>query len=286
MTPLRQRMIEDLKLRNLAPRTIESYVSRVAAFARHFGRSPEDLGRDEVRSYLIHLVQERHVCWSTYNQTVAGLRFLYEVTLGREGVLVRISCPKQPKKLPVVLSLEEVARLFAAVVGLKHRAILMTAYAAGLRISEVVALRLEDIDSQRMVLRVRQGKGRRDRNVMLSPRLLALLRGYWKVARPAEWLFPGDIPGRPITAGSVHHICAQAARAAGLGKHVTVHPLRHSFATHLLEAGTDLRTIQVLLGHDSPRTTAVYTHVSPAAVRATISPLDRLDLASGGGPRP
>jgi site-specific recombinase XerD len=281
MTPLRQRMIEDLKLRNLAPRTIQSYVSRVAAFARHFGRSPEDLGRDEVRSYLLHLVQERHVCWSTYNQTVAGLRFLYEVTLGREGVLVRIACPKQPKKLPVVLSLEEVARLFAAVVGLKHRALLMTAYAAGLRISEVVALRVDDIDSQRMVLRVRQGKGRKDRYVMLSPRLLALLREYWKAARPAEWLFPGDIPGQHLTASTVHRVCVQAGRDAGLGKHVTVHTLRHSFATHLLEAGTDIRTIQVLLGHRNLKTTAIYTHVSPIAVETTQSPLDRLGPLPG-----
>ncbi len=281
MTPLRLRMIEDLKLRNLAPRTIQAYIGRVAAFARHFGRSPEDLGRDEVRAYLLHLVREKHVSWSTYNQTVAALKFLYEVTLGREGVLVRVACPKQPKKLPVVLGLDEVARLFAAVVGLKHRAILMTAYAAGLRISEVVALRVDDIDSQRMVLRVRQGKGRRDRYVMLSPRLLALLREYWKAARPTDWLFPGDLPGRPLTASTVHRVCVQAARDAGLGKHVTVHTLRHSFATHLLEAGTDIRTIQVLLGHRNLKTTAVYTHVSPVAVEATRSPLDRLGPLPG-----
>jgi integrase/recombinase XerD len=281
MTPLRQRMIEDMKLRNFAPRTVQAYVARVATFARHFGRSPEALGRDEVRSYLLHLVHEKHVCWSTYNQTVAGLRFLYEVTLDREGVLVHIACPKQPKKLPVVLSLEEVARLFAAISGLKHRAILMTAYAAGLRISEVVALRVDDIDSQRMVLRVRQGKGRKDRYVMLSPRLLALLREYWKAARPAEWLFPGDIPGQHLTASTVHRVCVQAARDAGLGKHVTVHTLRHSFATHLLEAGTDIRTIQVLLGHRNLKSTAIYTHVSPIAVETTQSPLDRLGPLPG-----
>ena len=161
MTPLRQRMIEEMKLRNLAPRTIEVYVSRVASFARYYGRSPEVLGREEVRSYLLHLVQEKKVSWSVFNQSVAALRFLYEVTLGREGVLVRIVCPKQPKRLPVVLSLEEVTRFFGAITGVKHRAILMTAYAAGLRISEVVALRVDDIDSKRMVLRVRQGKGRK-----------------------------------------------------------------------------------------------------------------------------
>jgi site-specific recombinase XerD len=276
MTPLRRRMIEDMKLRNLSPRTIEAYAMRVGTFARHFGRSPQDLGREDVRSYLLHLVQEKHVSWSVYNQTVAALKFVYEVTLQRQGVLQRVRCPKQPKKLPVVLSLEETARFFAAIVGLKHRAILMTAYAAGLRISEVVALRVDDIDSKRMVIRVRQAKGQRDRNVMLSPRLLALLREYWKVARSTEWLFPGDIPGRPITDGAVNHICVQASRAAGLGKHVTVHTLRHSFATHLLEAGTDIRTIQVLLGHRNLKTTAIYTHVSPTAVEATRSPLDRL----------
>jgi integrase/recombinase XerD len=281
MTPLRQRMIEDLKLRNLAPRTIAVYTTRAAAFARYFGRSPEALGREEVRSFLLYLVREKHVSWSIYNQTVAALRFLYEVTLDRHGVMVRVPCPKQPKKLPTVLSLDEMARFFGAVLGVKHRAILMTAYAAGLRISEVVALRVDDVDSQRMILRVRQGKGRRDRNVMLSPRLLALLREYWKVAKPTEWLFPGEVPGRPITAGSVHRICVQAARAAGLGKHVTIHTLRHSFATHLLEAGTDIRTIQVLLGHRNLKTTAVYTHVSPTAVEATRSPLDRLGPLPG-----
>ena len=276
MTPLRQRMIEDMKLRNLSPRTIEVYVMRVAGFARYFGRSPAALGREEIRSYLLHLIQEKKVSWSVYNQTVAALKFVYEVTLNREGVMVRVRCPKQPKKLPTVLSLDETARFFAAILSVKHRAILMTAYAAGLRLSEVVGLRIEDIDSQRMVIRVRQGKGRKDRNVMLSPRLLALLREYWKAAKPADWLFPGDIPGNHITDGSVHRICVQAARAAGLGKHVTVHTLRHSFATHLLEAGTNIRTIQMLLGHRNLKTTAIYTHVSPTAVEATQSPLEQL----------
>jgi integrase/recombinase XerD len=281
MTKLRRRMIEDMELRNLAPKTVAVYVQRVAAFARHFGRSPEALGPDEVRSYLVHLVQERHVSWSYYNQTVAALRFLYEVTLERQGVLQRIRCPKLPKKLPTVLSPDEVTRVFAAVASLKHRAILMTAYAAGLRVSEVATLRVDDIDSGRMVLRIRQGKGRKDRYVMLSPRLLAVLREYWKAARPSDWLFPGDVPGRPLTEASVHRVCVRAARDAGLDKHVTVHTLRHSFATHLLEAGTDIRTIQVLLGHRNLKTTAIYTHVSQAAVEATRSPLDRLATLPG-----
>jgi integrase/recombinase XerD len=281
MTPLRRRMIDDMNLKNLSPSTIQAYVSRVGSFARHFGRSPEHLTRDDVRAYLLHLVQEKKVSWSVYNQTLAALRYLYEVTLGRNDVLERIPCPKQPKRLPVVLSLDEVARIFSALVAIKHRAILMTAYAAGLRLSEVTGLRVDDIDSKRMVIRVRQAKGRRDRYVMLSPRLLALLREYWKVARPKEWLFPGDIPGRPITGKAVHKICVNAARSADIGKHVTVHTLRHSFATHLLEAGTDIRTIQVLLGHRKLETTVIYTHVSPAAVESTRSPLDRIGPLAG-----
>jgi integrase/recombinase XerD len=281
MTPLRRRMIDDMMLKNLSTRTINTYISRVSNFARHFGRSPQHLGRDDVRSYLLHLVQEKKVSWSVYNQTLCALRFCYEVTLGRKDVLERIPFPKQPKRLPVVLSPDEVARFFAALVDVKHRAILMTAYAAGLRLSEVIGLRVDDIDSKRMVIRVRQAKGRRDRYVMLSPRLLAVLREYWKLVRPTDWLFPGDIPGNPITGKAVHKICVRAAQDANLGKHVTVHTLRHSFATHLLEAGTDIRTIQVLLGHRKLETTALYTHVSPAAVEATQSPLDRIQPLPG-----
>jgi integrase/recombinase XerD len=281
MTPLRHRMIEDMKLKNLSTRTINAYVSRVSFFARHFRRSPEHLGRDDVRSYLLHLIQEKKVSWSVYNQTLCALRYLYEVTLGRKDALDRIPFPKQPKRLPVVLSSDEIVTFFAGLIDVKHRAILMTAYAAGLRLSEVIGLRVDDLDSKRMVIRVRQAKGRRDRYVMLSPRLLALLREYWKVVRPTDWLFPGDIPGKPITGKAVHKICVRAALDAGLGKHVTVHTLRHSFATHLLESGTNLRTIQVLLGHRKLETTAIYTHVSPAVVEATRSPLDRIGPLPG-----
>jgi integrase/recombinase XerD len=278
MTPLRRRMIQDMTLRNFAPRTITVYVDCAARFARHFGKSPELLGPDDVRTYLLHMIEQRRQSWAYYNLNLQALRFLYNVTLGRPAVLAHLPCPKRLKRLPVVLSPEELTRFFAAVGRLNHRALLITAYAAGLRVSEVAALRVEDIDSQRMVLRVRQGKGRKDRYVMLSPKLLEILRAYWKAVRPKTWLFPGLDPDRPISAAAVMKACRQARRASGLEKHVTVHALRHSFATHLLEAGTDLRTIQVLLGHDSPRTTAIYTHVSPEAVRATPSPLDRLDL--------
>jgi integrase/recombinase XerD len=279
-------MTQDMQLRNFAPGSVEVYVNCVARFASHFARSPESLGPEHVRAFLLHLIEQRHVSWSYYNLHLQALRFLYNVTLGRPAALEHVVCPRTPKRLPVVLSPDELTRFFAAVGSLKHRASLMTAYAAGLRVAEVATLRVADIDSRRMVLRVHQGKGRKDRYVMLSPVLLEVLRAYWKAARPRTWLFPNPAGDGPLTPAAVMKACRRARRASGLEKNVTVHTLRHSFATHLLEAGTDLRTIQVLLGHDSPRTTAVYTHVSPAAVRATVSPLDRLDLASGTGSRP
>jgi integrase/recombinase XerD len=286
MTPLRRRMIEDMQLRNFSPHTIRTYLERVTSLAKHFGRSPDRIGKDDLRAYLVHLVQHEHVSWSYYNQALCAIRFLYRVTLGMDWLIQGIPFAKHQQTLPVVLSLQEVARFFQAVPGLKYRTLLMTAYAAGLRVSEVVALRAEDIDSRRMVIRVRQGKGRKDRYVMLSPQLLTVLRQYWKAARPKPWLFPGPDPEQPIHARSVHRACRQACREAGLSKHVSVHVLRHSFATHLLEAGTDLRTIQVLLGHRSIRTTALYTHVAAATLQATQSPFDRLDLAPPAGPRP
>jgi site-specific recombinase XerD len=286
MTPLRQRMIEDMKLRNYAPRTIQVYAERVAAFAKHYSKSPQVLGPDEVRAYLLFLIEEKRVSWSYYGQAICALRFLYRVTLGNDWVVEGVVSPRKETRLPVVLSPAEVAQFFEAVDGLKHRAILMTAYAAGLRVSEVVALRVDDIDSKRMVIHVRQGKGRKDRDVMLSPRLLEILRAYWKATRPRPWLFPGQIQGRPVTEATVYRACVKAASAAKLGKHVTVHTLRHSFATHLLEAGTNLRTIQLLLGHRSLRTTAVYTHVSVASLEGTQSPLDRLVLSPEGRPQP
>ena len=255
-------------------------VERVVTFAEYFHTSPKRLGPEHIRGYLIHLIQDRHVSWSYYNQARCALQFLYRVTLGQVWVVEDVVCPKQPRKLPVVLSLEEVARFLGAITHVKHRALLMTAYSAGLRVSEVTRLRVADIDSQRMVLRIRQAKGQKDRFVGLSPRLLKILREYWKAVRPSDYLFPGARPDQPLTSGSVHRVCRAARERCGLDKHVTVHTLRHSFATHLLEDGTDLRTIQILLGHRSLSTTARYLHVATAALRSTRSPLDRLDLPS------
>jgi integrase/recombinase XerD len=285
MTPLRRRLIDDMTLRNLTPETIKAYVGCVARFARHFHTSPEHLGPEHVRAFLLHLLQERGLSMSHYNQTRSALRFFYSVTLRRNDVLESIVPARQPRPLPVVLSPNEVARFFAAIGNLKHRAILMTAYAAGLRVKEVTQLRVSDIDSQRMVIHVRNGKGRKDRYVMLSPRLLEILRAYWKAVRPGDILFPGATPDRPIATGTVRKVCYRARLAAGFGKHVVVHTLRHSFATHLLEAGTDLRTIQVLLGHRSFNTTARYVHVATASLPSIRSPLDRLDLTPRGAQR-
>ena len=275
-TPLRQRMTEDLRIRNRSARTIKTYISQVAKFAQHFKKSPELLGPEEIRQYQVYLVHERRVCWSHFNQAVCALRFLYHHTLRREWAITHIPFPRQPKKLPVVLSQSEVQRFLEAIRKLKYRAILMTAYAAGLRLSEVTQLQVSDIDSQRKTIRVRQGKGQKDRYVMLSPTLLELLRVYWRVERPRRWLFPGHTPERPISVTSVQRVCHRAGVDAGLSKRVTVRMLRHCFATHLLEAGVNVRVIQTLLGHRSLSTTQRYTHVSTQTVRATPSPLELL----------
>jgi site-specific recombinase XerD len=286
MTPLRHRMIDDLILRNRAPRTIQAYTEWVADFAQYFNISPENLGPEQVRSYLLHLVQERHLSWSCYNQARYALQFLYRVTLRKDWIVAEVACPKVPKRLPVVLSPDELVRFFKAVKNLKHRAILVTAYGAGLRLSEVCRLQVDDIDSSRMVIHIRQSKGHKDRDVMLSPRPLIILREYWKIQRPKPFLFPGRKPDQPISPRTVQKVCQLALAASGLSKRVNMHALRHSFASHLLEAGTDLRTIQTLLGHRSFSTTARYIHVSTAALKSTRSPLDDLDLSSGDDPKP
>jgi site-specific recombinase XerD len=278
MTALRQRMIEDMQLRNLSPHTIEAYVSAVARFAKHFGQSPEQLRGEQVRQYLLHLVRDQHVGWSRYNIARCGLQFLYQVTLGKDERFEKLPCARAPKRLPTVLSQDELRRLFDVVErDPKHKALLMTLYAAGLRISEALALKPGDIDSPRMLIHVRCGKGNKDRMVKLSPQLLAVLRDYWKARRPQVWLFPQNSnPTRAMESGTAQRIVVRAAKRAGITRRVTPHTLRHSYATHLLEAGTDLRTIQLLLGHTNLKTTSIYMHVSPAKLNATASPLDLL----------
>jgi site-specific recombinase XerD len=270
-------MIEDKTVRNLSPATQRSYVHAVAKFARFFGRSPETLDLEDVRAFQVHLVAGG-MSWPALNQTVCALRFLYGVTLRRADLPERIVYAREPQKLPVVLSTEEVVRFLEAVPSLKCRAALTTAYAAGLRASEVTSLKVGDIDSSRMVIRVEQGKGGRDRYVMLSPQLLDILRAYWRLARPPHWLFPRQDGEHPIHPATLNAACRSAGAAAGLGKRVTVHTLRHSFATHLLESGTDIRIIQALLGHRNVNTTARHAQVATSTIRGTPSPLDHLRL--------
>lgn len=273
MTPLRQRLIEDLRIRNRAQRTIDTYVRLVARFARFHGRSPAVLGRDDVRSYQVHLI-ERETSWCVVNQTMSALRFLYNVTLECDWPVERLPYCKRPKRLPLVISPEEVLLFLRSVKKLKYRMALTTAYAAGLRISEILQLRVEDIDSARMLIHVRRGKGDKERVVSLSKVLLEQLRAYWLVGRPRPWLFPGRDPVKPVLAETILEACRQAREVAGLRQRITPHTLRHCYATHLLEAGTDLRTVQVLLGHASLSTTAIYTHVQRKLIETTCSPLD------------
>jgi site-specific recombinase XerD len=274
-------MIEDMRIRNLAPNTKRSYLEQVSRFARHFGKSPELLGPADIRTYQLHLVQERQLSASSILVAVAALRFLYKVTLKRDWRIEEVvpTCRK-PQRLPVVLSRDEVLRFLAAVAMPKHRVILTVCYAAGLRISEAVRLTPAAIDSRRMVIRVAEGKGRKDRYVMLSPRLLATLRDYWRTARPKPWLFPGDLPDQPISPCAVEIACRAARHQCNIGKPVTPHTLRHAFAVHLLEAGADLRTIQLLLGHRSLSTTARYLRLATTKVCAIASPLDAAQAIS------
>jgi integrase/recombinase XerD len=277
MSPLRRRMIEDMTVRNLSPATQRSYISAVARFSRYFGRSPDRLNLDDVRAFQVHLVSTG-ISWPGLNQVVCALRFFYGVTLGQAAIPERIPYAREPRKLPVVLSADEIVALLEAVPSLRSRAALTTAYAAGLRTSEVVGLRIEDIDSARGIIAVRGGKGGKDRHVMLSPQLLGILRAYWRLARPPRYLFPGRDDDHPLSPTVLHAACRSAAKAAGLAKRVTVHTLRHSFATHLLENGTDIRIIQVLLGHQNLSSTARYTQVATHVIRTTTSPFDRLTL--------
>jgi len=287
MTPLRLRMIEDMRIRNLAPQTQTTYVEQVARFARHFHQSPELLGPAEIRIWQLHLTQDKRLAASSIAVAVAALRFLYAITLRRTWVVEDdIPTGRLPRKLPDVLSQAEVRAFLDAVKSLKHRVILTVCYAAGLRISEAVRLKPAAIVSQRMVIRVEAGKGAKDRYVMLSPRLLDLLRTYWKTTHPKDWLFPGERPGEPISRFAVEHACREARERACITRAVTPHSLRHAFAVHLLEAGTDLRTIQLLLGHRNLATTARYLRIATSKVCAAASPLDSLDVMTPDVPDP
>ena len=285
MTPLRQRMIEDMQLRGLTPETQRSYVHYMAGLARFYQISPDQLGLEEIRDYQLYLINDRRFSPESINCFVSAAKFFYNVTLETPWPDDALPRCRVPQKLPVVLSSAEVHELFQHVPTIRCRAALMTAYGAGLRVSEVVALKIGDIDSKRMLIRVQQGKGKKDRYAMLSPRLLLVLRAWCRACHPAgrphrysmdDWLFPGWRKGRPISAPLLQRACQEAARAAGLSKRVTVHGLRHAFATHLLENGADTRVIQVLLGHSRIDTTARYTAVTPSTIARTPSPLERL----------
>jgi len=277
ISPLRQRMIEDMTIRKFAPKTQHDYLQRVKNFAAYLGRSPDTANFEDLRRYQLQLAASGAGV-PTLNQTISTLRFFFKVTLGRPDIVERTAFVHEPSKLPVVLSPEEVARLLDAAPSLKYKTALSVAYGAGLRASEVVALKVSDIDSQRMVIRVEQGKGRKDRYVMLSPHLLDLLRVWWKLARPQGWLFPGQNRLNPLTTRQLNRACHAAADKAGISKPVSMHTLRHSFATHLLEQNIDIRVIQVLLGHAKLDTTALYTRVATKTIQQVMSPLDRITL--------
>lgn len=276
MGELRDKMKADLKLRGYRAATIDNYLWYARKFVAFYKRSPAEMGQAEIRQFLLHLLDDEHIGPASHKAYVAAIRFLYGVTLGRPQEAVQVPWPKVPVKLPDILDSDEVERLFEAVASVQHRAIVMTAYAAGLRISEACGLRVTDIDSKRGVIHVRDGKRGRDRFVMLSPRLLGCLREYWRAVRPkGPELFPGGTAGSIVSPKTVRAALRKAVSKAGIGKRVTPHVLRHCFATHLLEGGTDLRVIQVLLGHGSIRTTARYTQVSTRHIARTKSPLDR-----------
>ena len=277
MSPLRQRMIDDMTARRFKEKVQKDYVRHVKTFAVFLGRSPETATSEDLRRFQLHMAKQQ-IGAATINSAIAALRFFFIVTLERPDLVRPLRIVTEPRKAPVVLSQEEVARLLEAAPGLKYKAALSVAYGAGLRVSEVANLKVSDIDSERMTLRVEQGKGQRDRYVMLSPRLLELLRDWWRAARPQVWLFPGQNPINPVTARQLNRAVTAAKDLAGISKRISPHTLRHSFATHLLEQGADIRVIQVLLGHAKLETTALYPRVAVSTIRDVESPLERLSL--------
>ena len=283
MTPLRQRMLDDLRRRNYSPDTIRGYIRAVQQFAEYFGRSPEQMGAEELRRYQLYLLHERKFALGTVENNISALRFLYRKTLKRHDLAFDdLPFPKQPRTLPTVLSQDEVTRLIEAAPNRIHRMLLMLLYATGMRRTEATLLKVSDIDSQRMVIHIQRGKGMRDRDVPLTPKLLEALRDYWRWKKPRVYLFPSKVsdPGveRPISDKTVWNVCRAAADWAGIHKKLGPHTLRHCFATHLLEAGADLRTIQLLMGHERLEDTTIYLHLSQRHLHAAINPLDQLTI--------
>ena len=276
-SPLRQRMIEDMTIRNLSRATQQSYIYAVSKFSRHFGAPPDRLSIEDVRTYQLHLIAQKR-SWSHVNQAACALRFFYGVTMGQQEAFERIVNGREPEELPLVLAPDEIARFLESVAGLRNRVALTTAYAAGLRVSEVCRLKVASIDSERMLIHVEGGKGGRNRHAMLSPRLLDILRAYWRRARPGLWLFPGREAGEHVSVTALQDACRAARRKMKPSKPVTAHCLRHSFATHLLESGVELRIIQVLLGHSHISSTTRYAQVATHLIANTPSPFDRLSL--------
>ncbi len=274
MDKLKKQMKDDIELKGLSIHTQRSYLLQVNQFIRHFGKSPRQLGEKEIKAYLLYLIREKKSSTGTVNQCYHALKFLYETTLNRYRVMARITRLKSIKQLPVVLDKEEVESLFSVLKNIKHRAILMLIYSSGLRLMEAAQLKVTDVDSKRMLIRIKQGKGSKDRNTILSKAALKALREYWSQYRPKEWLFEGRFPDRPISGRAIHRVMIKAKKLAGITKPATVHTLRHSFATHLLEAGTELYHIQLLLGHSSINTTTIYLHVSSNELVRIVSPLD------------
>jgi site-specific recombinase XerD len=276
MSALRKQMDGDLVVRGMSVRTRESYLGAVAGLAKYYGRRPDQIDEAQVQNYLLHLIQERKLAWSSCNIVAQGLKFFYRVTLKRTEAQFVIPRARQPQKLPQILSREEIAALIDGTANLKHRAILMTAYGAGLRLNEICHLKVAHIDSDRMTIRVEQGKGAKDRYTLLSPRLLTELRGYWMAYRPKEWLFTRRDPARPISDATVHRIYHAAKARARIAKDGGIHSLRHAFATHLLEAGVDIHTIQRLMGHGHISSTLRYFHLARKHLAGTPSPLELL----------
>ena len=278
MTPLRQKMIDNMKLRGFAPNTQEAYVAAVAGLAKYYRESPDKLDTEKVQRYLLYLMEERKLSWNSCNVVAAGLRFFYTETLKWHPTAILIPSRKKRTQLPEILSRQELERLFVSTMNRKHRVMLMTAYGAGLRVSELVRMKVSDIDSQRMVIRVEQGKGNKDRYTILSQRLLTELRDYWKIYRPPTWLFPSKDQNQHVCRETAQRIYYECKERAGITKGRGIHMLRHCFATHLLEAGVDLRTIQILMGHSSIRSTTVYLQLTSKKLSSTQSPLDLLDV--------